>query len=59
MTVRELITQLIQFPLDATIAVALNQDKMVHIDNSGAIPEGPLGIYQPRLCYIELSEEEV
>ena len=59
MTVRELVTQLMQLPMDATIAVALDQDKMVHIENSGQIPEGPLGIYKPKLCYIELSGDEV
>lgn len=29
------------------------------IDNIGAIPEGPLGIYKPKLVYIELAEEEL
>ena len=59
MTVRELVQYLMQLPMEATIVVALDQDKMVHIENTGVISEGPFGIAKPNLCYIELSEEEV
>lgn len=59
MTVQEAMQMLLQMPMDATLAVATDSDTMKRIENIGAIPEGPFGIYKPRLVYIELGEEEV
>lgn len=59
MTVQEAMKMLLKMPMDATLAVALDADKMVHIENIGVIPEGVFGIYKPKLVYIELSEEEL
>ena len=57
MTVREAIKMLLEFPMEAELAVALpGEDEMRHIENMGAIPEGPFGIARPNLCYIEIGE---
>ena len=59
MTVQEAMAMLLQMPMDATLAVATDRDTMKHIENIGAIPEGPFGIYKPKLVYIEVSDEEL
>ena len=57
MTVQEAIKLLIDAPMEAELTVAVDKDTMLRIDNIGIIPEGPFGIYKPRMVYIETGEE--
>lgn len=56
MKVHELAKQLLDLPWDAEIGVALPGEDIHPIGLVGCIPEGPLGIYKPNLCYIEFLE---
>ena len=58
MTVQELMKQLLECPMDSDIEIAMpGQDDMREVMAVGMIPEGPFGIYKPKLVYLEIGLE--